>query len=52
MRNRRPGTPSVVAVAHLRRFSSMPIIQRYAATASTPSTKCCSVWATTSGFCM
>ena len=47
-RSYRPGTPSVVAMAHLRGLSSMPIIPRYAATASTPSTKCCSVWATTS----
>ena len=47
-RSCRPGTPSVVAMAHLRRLSSMPIIPRYAATASTPLTKFCSVWATTS----
>ena len=40
--------PSLVAMAHLRGLSSMPITPRYAATASTPSTKCCSVWATTS----
>ena len=38
----------MVAMAHLQGLSSMPIIPRYAATASTPSTKCCSVWATTS----
>ena len=51
-RSCRPGTPSVVAMAHLRELSSMFIIPRYAATASTPSTKCCSVWATTSGSSM
>ena len=44
----RPGTPSVVATAQLRCLSSMPIIPRYAATASRLSMKCCSVWATTS----
>ena len=47
-RSCRPGTPSVVAMAHLRGLSSMPIFPRYAATTSTPSTKCCSVWDTTS----
>ena len=39
---------SVVAMAPLRGLSSMPVIPRYTATASTSSTKCCRVWATTS----
>ena len=43
-----PAGDRVVAIAHLRGLSSVSIIPRYAATASTPSTKCCSVWATTS----
>ena len=47
-RSCRPGTPYMVAMAHLWGMCSMRIIPRYAATNSTPSTKCCSVWATTS----
>ena len=37
-----------MAIAHLRGWSSMPIVPRYAATASTLSAKSCRVWTTTS----
>ena len=42
------GDSLCVAMAHWRVLTSMPIILRYAATASKPLTNCCSVWATTS----